>query len=279
MAPPALWRLTADHGKRTRYGNDPYLRESWASLRAQVGTDQAYCLATTTALVWVRPDCFASGGASAVLSRIGRAGFEVLASTPASLDRAGVRGLWWSELDRATAERLLLLDAVVALGPGMLVWLHHPGNEPTRIMNQLKGPNTVRGRSDDQLRSVAQSPNRLLTMVHASDDPADVVRELGLFLPWTQRVQIIGQAWRRLLAQRWCQDWPEQMRRIQECYPIPVPATEGQTVTFGVDRHGGLKRMLNDIQNVEATPRWAAVRAWSARVPLLTEAAQREESR
>jgi hypothetical protein len=86
------------------------------------------------------------------------------------------------------------LDAVAELGPGLVALYRHPDGAPSRRLTRLKGGNDPSGRAADSLRSVAGSPNRLLTMVHTSDDPADVVRELAVFLPWRERTALVASA-------------------------------------------------------------------------------------
>jgi len=52
-----------------------------------------------------------------VAGRVEAAGFVAAGAAVVRLGRADVRALWWWQLKRATAERLLL-DAVAGLGPG-----------------------------------------------------------------------------------------------------------------------------------------------------------------
>jgi hypothetical protein len=68
------------------------------------------------------------------------------------LDRCGLRSLVGYTARRATAERLWLLDAVAALGPGLLVlWADEarlPGETPAAVrMTRLKGANDPAARS------------------------------------------------------------------------------------------------------------------------------------
>jgi hypothetical protein len=123
---PDLATLTSSPDKHALYATDPLLVEGWASLRQLLGDVGAYDFVRQTALVWMRPDLLASGRVDVVLTRIEAEGFRPLAAVPAELDRAGVRALWWWDLKWATAERLILLDAVASLGPGLLVLYGHP---------------------------------------------------------------------------------------------------------------------------------------------------------
>ncbi|MYR57086.1 hypothetical protein GTY54_12875, partial [Streptomyces sp. SID625] len=168
-------RLTKEQAKALLYAADPLVREGWATLVGVLGPDAALRFATESALLWLRPDAAVSGAMSDALNRIAEDGFVPVGASTVRLDRGGVRALWWWHLRRATAERVLLLEALASLGPGLLVLYRHPDGDPARRLTRLKGGNTPVGRDADSLRSVAGSPNRILTKVHTSDDPLDVV--------------------------------------------------------------------------------------------------------
>lgn len=205
LAGPREWqRLTSVLGKAGVFGRDVFMRESWASLvDGLAGESRAQRFIEQVALVWLRPDAFAAGAARRVLAAAGTAGFRTLAARPVRLERCGVRSLWAYAAHRATAEGLWLLEAIAALGPGLLVlyadeqW--QPGGPSAAVrMAAVKGAGDPTVRAPGTLRDVAGSPNPALTMVHAADEGADLVRELGVFLPWTERRQLIVNAARRL---------------------------------------------------------------------------------
>ncbi len=132
-----------------------------------------------------------------------QAGLWLMAARPVQLGPGAVRVLWAYMLRWATAERLLLLDAVAALGPGLLVlWAHStPGAVSTR-MKALKGSNDPARRCEGPLRGVAGALNRVLTMLHTADDPADAVRELAVLCSWRERAQLVCEAAARLRGGR-----------------------------------------------------------------------------
>ncbi|MEV4925076.1 hypothetical protein [Streptomyces roseoverticillatus] len=180
LAGPRWSRLTRLEGKDERLALDLCAREGWASLAQQFGEEGAYGFAERVALMWVRPDAVAAGVARQVLAATETAGFRPLAARPVTVDRCGVRALWAYMCRWATVERLWLLDALVALGPGLLVlWADDTGGEASARLTALKGSNAPGRWAGESLRDAAGSPNRLLTMVHAADEPADVIRELG----------------------------------------------------------------------------------------------------
>jgi nucleoside diphosphate kinase len=267
MPVPPLDLLTADPGKRERYTVDPLLREGWATLVGVLGQKAALRFASETAVAWLRPDVAAAGAIGEVCARIDAAGFAAVGAAVVRLGRADVRALWWWQLRRATAERLLLLDAVAELGPGLVALYRHPAGDPSRHLTRLKGGNDPADRPADSLRSVAGSPNRLLTMVHTSDDPADVVRELAVFLPWRERAALVASAWAcgSPASSSAVIDGP--LAAVRSAYA--ERPDDGVLVRAPRRRAEAFAELLSDIAIRDATWRWPAVAQWSRQVPLL----------
>lgn len=266
MPVPDLGRLTDHPGKREWYRTDPLVREGWATLVGVLGEEAARRFAAETAIVWLRPDVAAAGAIGEVTGRITAAGFVAVGAAVVRLGRADVRALWWWQLRRATAERLLLLDAVVSLGPGLVALYRHPDGDAARRLTRLKGGNEPAGRDPDSLRGVAGSPNRLLTMVHTSDDPADVVRELAVFFAWRERAAMVASAWAcGLPGSSQVLDGP--LAAVRAAYG--GEAGEGTGLRGAQPRHEAFAELLGDIAVPDTTGRWPAVSQWSQRVPLL----------
>lgn len=265
MPDPPLGQLTQEPEKAARYGADPLAREGWATLVGVLGAEEALRFATETALLWLRPDVFAAGSARVVLGRIADAGFVAVGAAAARLQPDAVRALWWWQLKRATAERLMLLDAVVGLGPGLVVLYRHPQPNPTRRLTYLKGGNDPAGRAADSLRSLAGSPNRLLTMVHTSDDPLYVVRELAVFLGWRARAELIAAAHASVGSPSVIQG---PLAALEEAYRdfAAAPTVAGRIPRQRGEAFAALAVAVDDPNPLR---RWAAVRDWSSRVPLL----------
>ncbi|MFD8670515.1 nucleoside-diphosphate kinase [Streptomyces microflavus] len=258
--------------KSAFYAGDPLVREGWASLVGVLGEREAVRFACETGVLWLRPDAAASGMAHEVVERVASAGFVPLGARVVRLSRGDVRALWWWQLKRATAERLLLLDAVVELGPGLVVLYRHPEGDAARRLTVLKGGNDPAGRPADTLRSLANSPNRLLTMVHTSDDPADVVRELAVFLPWRERAALVASAWANGRGSPSVLEEP--LAAVRASYR---DCAQGSAVSpSGFLERGEAFAALVADTSVQPTPqRWTALQGWSRRAPLLADGMQR----
>jgi hypothetical protein len=186
-------------GKEEAFARDLFAREGWAALASELGEEEAYEFATKTALMWLRPDAFAAGAARRVLAAAVRAGFRPLAALPVRLEWCTVRALWAYMGRWATAERLMLMDALAMLGPGLLVlWADDAGGPAAVRMTAVKGHNDPARCEEGTLRNIAGSPSRALTMLHTTDDPADVVRELAVLCAWPERAGFVAEAATRL---------------------------------------------------------------------------------
>ncbi|MFE7664902.1 hypothetical protein [Streptomyces celluloflavus] len=265
---PRWARLTAVEGKDEVFAGDLFAREGWATLAGELGEEAAYAFAERVALMWIRPDAFASGAARRLVEAAGGAGFRVLAARPVRVDRCAVRALGAYMCRWATVERLWLLDALAALGPGLLVLWADEGDTQAGLsapvrMTEVRGVNAPDRRIAGCLREVAGSPNRVLTMVHSADEPADVVRELGILCSPGERRALVAEAAHRL-ADREPGRWEDALRVVEEALPaMPVPQLPGDT------RAAGPVREPDGLLRGSVTKRWSAVWEASHRWPLL----------
>ncbi|MGW0844208.1 hypothetical protein ACWD26_29535 [Streptomyces sp. NPDC002787] len=261
LAGPDWARLTDVTGKDAVFARDLVAQEGWAALAGELGDDeQAYAFAGRAAMMWLRPDAFAAGTAREVLAATVRAGFRPLAARPVRLERCAVRALWAYMCRWATAERLILMDALAELGPGLLVlWADGMGGPVSVRMTALKGRNDPARRKEGTLRDVAGSPNRALTMLHTTDDPADVVRELAVLCSWPERAGLITEAATRLRHGH-SADLAYALRDVErDLPPLGLPDPEA----------GAPAPLVHELFTGPVEKRWAALVAASEGWPLL----------
>ena len=84
------------------------------------------------------------------------------------------------------------LNTILAdMGDALLVVLRDDDPErsvPASVrLQMMKGPSFPERQTSDHLRHVLGSWSRLLKFVHTPDEPADIIREIGIFLPPEQR--------------------------------------------------------------------------------------------
>ena len=114
-------------------------------------------------------------------------------------DRHAIRGLWRYQWNMATPQRQALQEQIMTSFDSLLVIVRRssPIRVPTTVyLTDLKGPSLPADRKPEHLRTVLNSTNPVLNFVHTADEPADVIRELGIYFDAGQRADCV----RMLLA-------------------------------------------------------------------------------
>ncbi|HWT93549.1 MAG TPA: nucleoside-diphosphate kinase, partial [Solirubrobacteraceae bacterium] len=186
----ALGRCTVVPLKAARYADEAWFREAWPDVLNAAG-EGALRLVHDHAAVLLKPDAFAGRTALAAVRLLAGAGFAPVAARRVEVGRHAARALWLYRFNVATADRIVLHDQIFAAGPSMLVVLRSAGDAggvPATVrLTALKGSSRPERRSPEQLRSRLGVGNRLLNVLHTSDEPADLVRELAIFLDGAER--------------------------------------------------------------------------------------------
>ncbi|WP_370938515.1 nucleoside-diphosphate kinase [Amycolatopsis sp. cg13] len=181
----ALTRMPA---KRTAYRRETYFREGARDVARFLG-DQAPEVLRRHALLMVKPDGIAAGKVRPVLDWLSEQGFAVQAVQRPAFTGLLWREMWRYQLTSATVDRLALNDLVyVGFGLLLLVRDERPGPMPaTARLASLKGSADLAQQKPGTLRALLRQHNRNFSYVHVADEPADLVRELGLLLGPAQR--------------------------------------------------------------------------------------------
>lgn len=197
----AQWeRLTASDRKRELYGQDLYFRDAWADFGA-VFTDPAADPLADLALFVFKSDGVAGRRMRPTLEFLAHQGFAIEASEAVRHNRHSMREVWRYDWNLYPADRLSLTTLMHSATQVPLLLLRdtrHDGVVPgsTRL-SDLKG-SVDQEWGPDQLRSALRPPNRVINFCHIGDEPADVVRELGIFFDRPQRLEVL----RRLRGRR-----------------------------------------------------------------------------
>jgi hypothetical protein len=196
IAPPLVEALTMSASKRQLYPLDSYYRRSAADAAAAAGP-RADELLRSLALLIVKPEAFVAGRADVGLSIVERNGFRPLLSRVCHLSRHMVSELWRYQWNAATLQKMDAAELINACRPSVLIMLgdaHWTGTVPAAVrLKGLKGDSRPDARAATSLRGAVGAPSRLLTMFHASDEPADVLRELGILLDAVERRSLFRQ--------------------------------------------------------------------------------------
>lgn len=191
---PVPPELTVDDAKRALFGADAWFRDGWDDLQRLSPPGRAVTVAQQHALVLLKPDAIAAQLLHRSLDWFEDEGADIVGSAAVQLDRQSLRAMWQWQLGASTRDRRDLADAIVTVGPSLLVVLRLPpaGTPATVRVSASKGPADPTRRRPGQLRSALPGGNFLLNFVHAADEPADLARELSILLPADAREAMIG---------------------------------------------------------------------------------------
>jgi len=175
------------------YQHETYFREGLSDVEDVFGEAAADRL-RRSALLIVKPDAVAGAKLGAICTFLNKHDFSIVAVERFSFTRLSARELWRYQLTLATLDRLAVNDCVLLAGPAMMLLLRSDGDQtlPATVrLSTLKGAADVKAQMPGTLRSVLGQRNRLCSMIHCADEPADLVRELGLLVDRRTRRRLL----------------------------------------------------------------------------------------
>jgi hypothetical protein len=154
------------------------------------------------ATMMLKPDGLAAGKLTAAHGFLTDNGFAVTAVERPRLTSFTWRELWRYQMSAATCDRLAVNDLMLCRQSLLLVLRHEdPGDLPaTVLLASLKGPADVADQWPGCLRSRLAQPTKLFSYVHVADEPADLVRELGVLLDRDARTRVLTALRNRAVA-------------------------------------------------------------------------------
>ncbi|MDM8085102.1 nucleoside-diphosphate kinase [Cellulomonas cellasea] len=181
--------MSESHDKRELYSVDTYFAESWADFRTHVEDPAA--AAELLATLVLKPDAFAGRAGRRCLEWLLARGYRAIAYRPFEFDRHTIRGLWQYQWNVASEDRKAIVDDLLTAGPSLFVLLWCDDARPaSSALSRAKGPADPRRRTAGQLRHDVSAPNGLLNFVHTADEPADVIREIGVLFDHDERTRL-----------------------------------------------------------------------------------------
>jgi nucleoside diphosphate kinase len=175
--------LTRDGEKERLYAVDTHFREGLDEFEVHCGHDGRRVL-HSAALVLIKPDALVTGNFETIVNFFASRGLTYVFADLVTFDRLTSRELWRYQHTLATPDRLAVEDIALTAGPSVLLLASYTGSVPATVYaSELKGAAGVGKGSNRTLRSVLNRPNPLFSMLHTSDEPADLLRELSILLP------------------------------------------------------------------------------------------------
>ncbi|MFH8337107.1 hypothetical protein [Streptomyces sp. AM6-12] len=181
--------LTRSQTKRKLYARETYFREGLSDAE-EVLAERLPAALRDGALLMLKPDGLAAGRLIPVLDYLGEHGFTVTAAREFRFQPFHWRELWRYQLTSATLDRLAVNELLLGAGPALLLLLRSESGHPlpgTVRLSTLKGSATLEAQRPGTLRALLGQPNRVLSYVHVADEPADLLRELGLLVDAADR--------------------------------------------------------------------------------------------
>ena len=222
MPDDAAWHaLTRSARKRELFSDDLYFRESWTDVVDVLG-EEALSLIGRVALFNFKPDGLVGRRAERTLDFFEQNGFTVVAVARFRLNRHSMREVWRYDWNVYTADRLALCSLMHAAAETVVLILRDDRADdviPAAVrLSDLKGSADPTARGPEALRSVLEPPNRVINFNHVADEPADLVRELGIFLGRPERRALLGDI-RRNFSGDLNQTARTEVKRLEEIYP------------------------------------------------------------
>ncbi|WP_330253226.1 nucleoside-diphosphate kinase [Nocardia sp. NBC_00565] len=186
--------LTPSPEKVDAYVADTYVQESVDQLD-RLGVDAAK-FAGQHSLLLLKPDAIVARAVEPTLKWLADNDFRVVGACRIPVDRHLARALWYFAWNIASPERRRLADLLVGISDVLVLVVHGPdGDLPVPVrLTEAKGATDPRKRRPGELRYLLGRHNYLLNLVHSPDDPADVLRELAIYLDEWSRATVIAQA-------------------------------------------------------------------------------------
>lgn len=185
--------FTKAQEKINYYSSESYFREGMVDATEVLGDDTLRVLHRYSIIVF-KPDAVVGRRIHKALDFLIRRGFVPVHAMRKRFDRLSLREDWRYQLNQLTIDRMRLNTILADMGDALFVVLRD--DDPDRSvpasvrLQMMKGPSFPDRQTPDHLRHVLGSWSRLLKFVHTPDEPADIVREIGIFLPSEQRREL-----------------------------------------------------------------------------------------
>jgi hypothetical protein len=145
------------------------------------------------ALVVIKPESTIFHRAKKIVELIENEGFKLVFFLNKTMSRTECIELWRYQWNAASSMRMLISSKLTSYCPSYFLIFEAP-KTLTEIasthLSRLKGSAIESQRNEGHFRSILQPINRMLNYLHVSDEPADVIREIGVLLDWDMQLKL-----------------------------------------------------------------------------------------
>jgi hypothetical protein len=207
--------LTTDPDRRRIYPDDVYFREAVTRLRTLDREVSDRVVRHTTFLLF-KPEALAGRRIERALRYARDHGFEPTGACRVPADRHTVRSLWRYQLNSVPLPVIRVMDMIVATAECVFVAFADLSQSagdclPAAVrLSDLKGSSTRLSANSGLLREALSCTTMCLNFVHAPDDPADMIRELGVLFEPAR----LDETLRMLSREPGAPGWPQEVARV-----------------------------------------------------------------
>lgn len=177
--------LTCVPKKRRAFECDLHFREAWNDLEAVFG-GAAFSTTQELALLCFKPDALVGRRIRIALDFLVEAGFDPVAFAPIRLTRHSIREIWRHDWHVYTVDRLAMVTLMHTSAESLFFLLRDrrklEGIPASVRLRDLRGSGDSGEWKSGELREWLRPPNRVINFVHVADEPADLTREIGIYL-------------------------------------------------------------------------------------------------
>jgi nucleoside diphosphate kinase len=189
--PPFLSRLEK---KRELFSADPFFCAAWGQIIDRWGSETRGRLWRLSSVIF-KPEAVVGRSIGRGLAFLRRCGFTPVTAHAVQLARDSVEEIARYQINVATTERVEVVHQLTGAAPSLLTLMvdkRQPLDVPATVrLVGLKGHVDPARRPPQSLRSALGSSSRLVNHVHTPDEPADVVRELGVLIDPEARSSVL----------------------------------------------------------------------------------------
>lgn len=189
--------FSCDPVRREFYLDDIYFCET-ALLLERESDLRLDLMLRRSSFVMFKPESVVGRRIEPALAWLAARGFRPTGCAPVRVDPRVHRELWRYQLNGAPLAVVRAVDMILSAGPSLVVALRdergprETGMTASARLAGLKGSSSDPKANGDSLRSVLGCELLCLNFLHAPDDPADQIRELGVLFPARERAAALA---------------------------------------------------------------------------------------